>query len=76
MGGVRIADIVEEAPGRDSTTGASGQPAGPQSRFDDAVDPIQQMVSLVAAGRAYDGDVAALQAAKQMDVEAIQVDQP
>jgi len=31
-------------------------------------------VSLVAAGRAYDADVAALQAAKQMDVEAIDVD--
>jgi hypothetical protein len=38
------------------------------------VDPIGQMVSLVSAGRAYDADVAALQAAKQMDVEAIDVD--
>jgi flagellar basal-body rod protein FlgC len=38
------------------------------------VDPIEQMVSLVSAGRAYDGDVAALQAAKQMDVEAVDVD--
>ncbi|HEY7992676.1 MAG: flagellar basal body rod protein FlgC [Candidatus Eremiobacterales bacterium] len=37
-------------------------------------DSIDQMVSLVAAGRAYDADVAALQAAKQMDVEAIDVD--
>ncbi len=40
----------------------------------DASDPIQQMVALVAAGRAYDADVASLQAAKQMDVEAIDVD--
>jgi flagellar basal-body rod protein FlgC len=40
----------------------------------DADDSIGQMVSLVAAGRAYDADVAALQAAKQMDVEAIDVD--
>ena len=39
-------------------------------------DPIEQMVSLVAAGRAYDADVASLQAAKQMDVEAIEVDRP
>jgi flagellar basal-body rod protein FlgC len=39
-------------------------------------DPIEQMVSLVSAGRAYDADVAALQAAKQMDVEAIEVDRP
>lgn len=40
------------------------------------VDPIEQMVSLVSAGRAYDADVAALQAAKQMDVEAVDVDRP
>ena len=40
----------------------------------DADDSIGQMVSLVAAGRAYDADVATLQAAKQMDVEAIDVD--
>lgn len=37
-------------------------------------DSISQMVALVAAGRAYDADVSALQAAKQMDVEAIDVD--
>lgn len=43
----------------------------PGSGGDDSID---QMVSLVAAGRAYDADVAALQAAKQMDVEAIDVD--
>jgi flagellar basal-body rod protein FlgC len=40
------------------------------------VDPIEQMVSLVSTGRAYDADVAALQAAKQMEVEAIGVDSP
>ena len=45
--------------------------AQPGSGGDDSID---QMVSLVAAGRAYDADVAALQAAKQMDVEAIDVD--
>ena len=39
-----------------------------------SVDPIEQMISLVSAGRAYDADVAALQAAKQMDVEAVDVD--
>lgn len=44
------------------------------SRASEAGDSIGQMVSLVAAGRAYDADVAALQAAKQMDVEAIDVD--
>jgi len=44
------------------------------SSASDADDSIGQMVSLVAAGRAYDADVAALQAAKQIDVEAIDVD--
>lgn len=39
-----------------------------------AGDPIGQMIALVAAGRAYDADVAALQAAKQMDVEASDID--
>jgi flagellar basal-body rod protein FlgC len=37
-------------------------------------DPIGQMIALVSAGRAYDADVAALQAAKQMDVEASDID--
>ena len=38
----------------------------PQTR----VDSISQMVNLIAAGRAYDADVAVLQGAKQMDMEA------
>jgi hypothetical protein len=37
-------------------------------------DPIGQMIALVSTGRAYDADVAALQAAKQMDVEASDID--
>lgn len=45
-----------------------------ESSASETDDSIGQMVSLVAAGRAYDADVAALQAAKQMDVEAIDVD--
>ncbi|HZV79973.1 MAG TPA: flagellar basal body rod protein FlgC [Candidatus Binatus sp.] len=39
------------------------------------VDPIAQMIGLVSAGRSYDADVSALQAAKQMDVEAIDIEQ-
>ncbi|MBV8172182.1 MAG: flagellar basal body rod protein FlgC [Candidatus Eremiobacteraeota bacterium] len=39
------------------------------------VDPIAQMVGLVSAGRSYDANVSALQAAKQMDVEAIDIEQ-
>jgi flagellar basal-body rod protein FlgC len=38
-------------------------------------DPVSQMIALVSAGRAYDADVSALQAAKQMDVEAIDIQQ-
>lgn len=58
----------EQAPQPVRLAGVSVSPVS------DADDSIGQMVSLVAAGRAYDADVAALQAAKQMDVEAIDVD--
>ena len=44
------------------------------SPFRSDADPIGQMIALVATGRAYDADVAALQAAKQMDVEASDID--
>lgn len=39
-----------------------------------AVDPIEQMVGLVSAGRAYDANVSMLNAAKQMDLEAADVE--
>lgn len=77
--GVRFAGTVESAatpryrydPGNPLAIAA-----GPQRGFvaEPDVDPIEQMVSLVSAGRAYDADVAVLQAAKQMDVEAVDVD--
>jgi len=77
--GVRIAGIVEsDAPPQYRLD--PGNPfaiaQGPRRGFvaETDVDPIEQMVSLVSTGRAYDADVAALQAAKQMDVEAIGVD--
>ncbi|MDQ6767995.1 MAG: flagellar basal body protein [Candidatus Eremiobacteraeota bacterium] len=38
------------------------------------VDPIQQMIALITSGRAYDADVSMLQAAKQMDIEAADID--
>jgi flagellar basal body rod protein FlgC len=44
------------------------------STFQSDGDPIGQMIALVSTGRAYDADVAALQAAKQMDVEASDID--
>jgi flagellar basal body rod protein FlgC len=37
-------------------------------------DPIGAMISLISAGRAYDANVASLQAAKQMDIEASDID--
>jgi flagellar basal body rod protein FlgC len=37
-------------------------------------DQIGAMISLISAGRAYDANVASLQAAKQMDVEASDID--
>ena len=80
-GGVRLAGIVEsDAPlqYRYDPGNPFAFADGPRRGFvaEPDVDPIEQMVSLVSAGRAYDADVAALQAAKQMDVEAIGVDAP
>jgi flagellar basal-body rod protein FlgC len=37
------------------------------------VDPVEQMIALVASGRAYDANVSMLQAAKQMDLEAADI---
>jgi len=74
----RAEDGLDGTPFGIAAFGAAPQPvrlAGiaflPSSTGDDS---IGEMVSLVAAGRAYDADVAALQAAKQMDVEAIDVE--
>lgn len=61
--GVRLASI-EQAP--------AGLNDGPVERS--GVDSISQMVKLIAAGRAYDADVAVLQGAKQMDLEATDID--
>jgi flagellar basal-body rod protein FlgC len=77
--GVRFAGTVESASApsyRYDPGNPLAFPSGPQRGFvaESDVDPIEQMVSLVSAGRAYDADVAALQAAKQMDVEAVDVD--
>jgi flagellar basal-body rod protein FlgC len=49
--------------------------AGYAVRPNEPVDAISQMIALVSAGRAYDADVSALQAAKQMDVETIDIEQ-
>jgi flagellar basal body rod protein FlgC len=58
----------------DSAPGARGlEPRAATAQQPDG-DPIGQMIALVATGRAYDADVAALQAAKQMDVEASDID--
>lgn len=80
-GDLSFADLLDGSPFESAFSFAldgddpSQQPAAAAfGAAPDSDDPIQQMVSLVAAGRAYDADVASLQAAKQMDVEAIDVD--
>jgi flagellar basal-body rod protein FlgC len=49
--------------------------AGVVERPGEPADPVSQMIALISAGRAYDADVSALQAAKQMDIEAIDIGQ-
>jgi flagellar basal-body rod protein FlgC len=77
--GVTVAGIVEERrqpqfrldPGN-----PFAQKSGPHKGYLALpdVDPIEQMIALVASGRAYDADVSMLQAAKQMDLEAADID--
>ncbi|MBV8595186.1 MAG: hypothetical protein JOZ50_02940 [Candidatus Eremiobacteraeota bacterium] len=77
--GVAVAGIVEEHrppqyrldPGSPFAH-ASGAHKGYVALAD--IDPIQEMVQLVSSGRAYDADVSMLQAAKQMDLEAADID--
>jgi len=77
--GVRLADVVD-APATEQYRYDPSNPlaarSGPRQGFvmESDVDPIGQMIGLISAGRAYDADVAALQGAKQMDVEADDID--
>lgn len=77
--GVRLASI-EQAPAQYQYRFDPANPlaarAGAHNGYVAApdVDPISQMVGLIAAGRAYDADVAVLQGAKQMDVAALDID--
>jgi flagellar basal body rod protein FlgC len=57
----------------DAADNARSEPQAATAQQTDG-DPIGQMIALVTTGRAYDADVAALQAAKQMDVEASDID--
>lgn len=78
--GVRLAGLIEQPtqpqyrydPGNPLAV-TSGAHAGYVET--DAIDPIAQMIGLITAGRAYDADVSALQAAKQMDVQAADIAQ-
>ena len=78
--GVRFAGLVDQP----ALTQYSHDPRNPRASNSgihagyveaDAVDPISQMIGLIAAGRAYDADVSVLQAAKQMDVQAADIAQ-
>jgi flagellar basal-body rod protein FlgC len=78
-GGVTVAGIVEQQrpaqfrldPGN-PLAARSGPHKGYVALPD--IDPIQQMVELVASGRAYDADVSMLEAAKQMDLAAADIE--
>jgi len=77
--GVRLADIVDDpaaAQYRFDPTNPLAAKSGTHRGYvaEPYVDPIAQMIGLITAGRAYDADVAALQGAKQMDVEADDID--
>lgn len=79
LGGVTVAGIVEQNhppqfrldPGNPYAS-RSGPHKGYVTLPD--IDPIQQMVDLVASGRAYDADVSMLEAAKQMDLAAADIE--
>lgn len=76
--GVAVADIVDD-PQPVQYTFDPGNPfaakSGPRKGYIalPGVDPIQQMVEMMAAGRAYDANVSMLSAAKQMDIEAADI---
>lgn len=75
---VRLAAIVERAGApryRFDPQNPLAQAAGPHKGYVAVpdVDPIEEMVELVSAGRAYDADVAVLQNAKQMEIEAADI---
>ena len=78
-GGVAVARIVEDERAQRYRYDP-GSPFAPKAGARKGyvtmpdVDPIEQMVAMVASGRAYDADVSMLQAAKQMDLEAADID--
>ncbi|MDQ6779658.1 MAG: flagellar basal body protein [Candidatus Eremiobacteraeota bacterium] len=69
-----LANLSDGFAGNDGVSDWSAPPgvevAAIATETDKEVDSIGQMVALVAAGRGYDADVAVLQSAKQMDLEA------
>ncbi len=77
--GVRLAGVFEGSLAPSPTLlPASAPPAAPGGARKGIgalsdVDPIEQMIGLIVAGRAYDANVAALQAAKQMEIEAADI---
>ncbi len=77
--GVEVADVVER-PDPPQYRFDPGNPFAVRSGAHKGyvvlpdVDPIEQMVALVSAGRAYDANVSMLSAAKQMDMETVDID--
>lgn len=68
-------DGLEQISFDDESLPAGVRFAGLVERPGEPADPVSQMIALISASRAYDADVSALQAAKQMDTEAIDIGQ-
>lgn len=78
IAGVTVADIVD-LPREPQYKFEPGNPYAAKSGAHKGyvmlpdVDPIEQMVALLASGRAYDADISMLETAKQMDLQAADI---
>jgi flagellar basal-body rod protein FlgC len=73
-GGVRVADVVED-PGPGLRKYEPGHPDADASGYVEYpnINPVQEVVDLMGAQRAYELNASAIQAAKQMIEQSIQI---
>jgi len=73
-GGVQVRDVVED-PAPPERRYQPGHPDADASGFVDypAINPVQEMVDLMGAARAYELNATAVQAAKQMIQQSLQI---
>ena len=64
--GVEVAGIAEDKGQRGSTTPATRTPTATATSTMPNVDTVTEMVDLISASRAYEANVTAMQATKQM----------